>query len=542
MLDSLDRWAVWAVQLLEVVGAFTALALVIGLLAAIVRSTWKALAGRVTLVLPIRGSEKAGPINVILAQQLQEVETTWLLLSEELRSEQKSTTAVDSPAFVPLPPEQGSLHLDVRQIVMARDDPLEGQALGPIGFAGLNFSPDAIFALFYRIRTLVARRTITGTFHEFDSTVRFSTVFTYDRKPHLNVLVRHITDSRQLLDVIDDMAFVIARLRLGCAGDAQTWSGYKAFLEAYNLHLHFVRTGHLREREKAIEKYRTAVRHEPDLALAHYNLGTLLYNRYEAAANREAIDHFRHSAESSDEKLQALGLAGLALGYCQQAHRFGEDAAKVGPLADEASSRAVTLRGDLEETCFARAFSLQILGEIDRAIDWYTKTIDLPGGTLGELRLKSFASTNRGFLYLTSKDNLDRAEASFTLALEYFSLNQIARANLGEIYRRRQQYDKSIGMYREALQQDPRYVNAMNELGMVYVYMAAYEGDSSQDEHLAVAKEWHEKAVLLVPGDELRQLAELHERFGNAYKACGFADEAEDEFAEAARLRQAAAA
>ncbi len=107
MLETLDRWAGVAVRLLEAFAALAALALVVGVLAAVVRSTWKALAGRVTLILPIRGADKAGPINIILAQQLQQVESTWLALSEQLRTEQAAGTAVDSPAFVRVPPRGG---------------------------------------------------------------------------------------------------------------------------------------------------------------------------------------------------------------------------------------------------------------------------------------------------------------------------------------------------------------------------------------------------------------------------------------------------
>lgn len=537
MLDDLSDLAHQSLRLLEALGALTAFGFAIGLLGALVRSVWKALAGGVTLILPFRGDEGAEKVNVILAQQLQQVEATWLELSESLRPQQEEGTPQDSPAFVPLPPAGADAELSERQIEMVRDEPLEGQAIGPISFAGIRVSPEVLFALLYRVRTLLARRTLGGTLHQFGTTVRLAAVFTDRRKDHLTVRVRNIPAPGELLAVIDDVAFDIAKLRLGCTSEAQTWTGYSAFLCAYGLHLRFLRAGHLRDRDKAIEKYREAVEREPTMGLARYNLGTLLYNRYEVTSNREALEHFGAAAESGDEKLQSLGLAGMALAYCQQGHRFGEDPERIAPLADEASARAVAMRPDLEETCYARAFALQMRGLVDDAVEWYTKAIDLEGDTPGERRLKSFASTNRGFLHLTEHGDLDAAEESERLALELFPSNQIAHANLGDINRRRKRYADACAEYEAALALDPRYVNAMNELGMVYVSMAQDEGDAARRGALLdSARQWHEKAVALVPAQEQRQRAELHKRFARSYETCGFHEAASRERSEGDEL------
>ena len=543
MLDALSDLAHESLRLLQALGALTALALAVGLLAALVRSIWKALAGAVTLILPFGGDDGAEKVNVILAQQLRRVEETWLELSEDIRWEQEEGTAPDSPAFVPLPPAGADAQLSDRQILMVRDEPLEGQAIGPVSFAGIRFSPEALFALLYRVRTLLARRTLGGTLHQFGSTVRLAAVFTDHRRDHLTVLVREISVPGDLLAVIDDVAFEIAKLRLGCRSEAATWTGYATFLSAYRLHLRFLRTGHLRDRDKAIERYREVVEREPTLALARYNLGTLLYNRYDVVSNREALGHFGAAAESADDKLQALGLAGMALAWCQQGHRYGEDPDKVASLADEASARAVSIHRDLEETCYARAFALQMRGLIDDAIEWYTRALELEGDTLGERRLKSLASTNRGFLYLTERGDLDAAEESERLALELFPANQIAHANLGEIHRRRRRYAEARAEYEAPLRLDPRYVNALNELGMVYVSMAQDETDPDRRrELLDSARAWHDKALAFVPSHEWRQQAELHKRFARSYEACGFEEAATRELMESEELSTAAAA
>jgi tetratricopeptide (TPR) repeat protein len=427
--------------------------------------------------------------------------------------------------------------LSYDQVEVVKDDPLGGHTVGPIRIGGVSFSPDAVYSILYRLRTIVARRTIAGTLHEFGNTVRITVNFTNRRQAQFVVLVEEIGVPDELLAAIDDTAFAVARLRLESQSETSSWEAYRNFLEAYALHLRFVRTGRPSDRDKAIAKYQVAIARSPGYALAHYNLGTLLYIRYEAAANRDAILQFREAAASDDDKIEALALAGLALAYCQQGHRFGEDAIKVAPLADDASTRAVAIADDLEETCFARGFSLQMMRRIDDAINWYEKVVSLRGETTGERRLKSFASTNQGFLHLTEKEDLAAAESSLIRARDLFPFNQMAYANLGEVHRRRKEYDLAVKAYEHALSISPTYVNGLNELGMIHISMARDKTEPDRrEEDLVAAREWHDRALSLVPQYERRQLADLHKRYADAYAECGFAEDAEREYAEAATL------
>jgi tetratricopeptide (TPR) repeat protein len=527
MIETLADLGTLGLRLLEITGGIVALTLVVVLVLGVVRSTYKGLRGKTTLVLPFRGSPNAFAVHAILADQLNRVENDWLELSESLRNEQEAGTAEDSPAFIPLPPARIDLHLSERLIDAVQEDPVDGEAIGPITIAGVSFSPTVLFAALSRIRTAVSKRTIRGSLYEFGTMVRLTATFTDKRKSRaIKPLIKELSNPGKLLDLIDDLAFRVSQQRLECISPTETWMGYKSFLEGCRLHLQFVRTGNARARDKAIERYRAAADLEPRFGLAHYNLGTLLYNRYEVTSNREAVHHFTAAAESPDERVQSLGLAGLALAYCQQAHRFGEDPAKVAPLADAASLKALNIRPDLEEVCLARAFALQIAGKIDDAIDWYTTTIDLPGDTASEKRVKSFASTNRGYLYMTERGDLDRAEKSFLTALDSFGYNQMAHANLGEVNRRRGQLDDAVSEYEEALRLDPTYINAMNELAMVLLEIAAKGSSEAVEDRLSVARQWHSRALALVPEDEQLQRDELRARFGAASRSSGFDDEA----------------
>jgi hypothetical protein len=189
---------------------------------------WRVTFGRATFVLPFGGSERAAAINEILAQQLGDVEHAWRQLSRRFESEEGAIRS--EAALVDLGPRGRAVPdraLDARANQFISDQPIAGQAIGPITFGGVSVSPETIFALFYRLRGVVARRTIRGSLRELGETARLSAMFTYtdlgptgfdgpgrkrgDRKTELIVLVRDLERPRQLLDVVDDLAFRIVK-------------------------------------------------------------------------------------------------------------------------------------------------------------------------------------------------------------------------------------------------------------------------------------------------------------------------------------------
>ncbi len=520
------------IGLLEVIGAGLALLAVILLAAVIVRSIGRAVWGRATLVLPFRGADKAGLcLNEILAQQLGEIEAAWQTLSRQVREAQASVKAGNLAMLVDLGRSEPDAFLDSQQELLILSDPMEGQAIGSIGFGSFSFSPDSLFSLSYKTRTLLARRTIRGGIDQVGRTVRLSTTLTTDRDgPTTTVLVRSIEQPDELLELVDDMAFEIVKRRWGLVSEAKTWRGYRAFMDGYTHHIRYIRTGNTVEREAAIEKYRQSVTIEPGYALAHYNLGTLLYNRFTATDNDRAIEHLRKAVEVSEATLKALSLGVLSRAYCQQVHRYGHQKMPWMAWAEEASAMAVQLGPDLEETWLAHGFALQFLGKPREAIEAYWRVMALPGDSPEELRLKSSAENNRAYIAMTEFNDLKEAEVLFKHALALDPHNKFSYANLGEIYKRQNNYSAALVAFEQAVRLDPRYINGTNELGMLYIAMASDARDSGKqkemEEALKTARQWHERALAIVPEEEERHRAELRKRFAKAYRERGFQKEA----------------
>lgn len=526
--------------LLEVIGAALALLAVILLAAVILRSIGRAILGRATLVLPFRGAERAGLcLNEILAQQLGEIEAAWQAVSRRVREAQAAAKAGNTAMLVDLGRSEPDTVLDSAQEILILADPMEGQAIGSIGFGPFSFSPDSLFALSYRIRTLLARRTIQGGIDQVGATVRFSTTLISDRgRPTTMVLVRSIERPDQLLELVDDMAFEVVKRRWGLASEAKTWQGYRAFMEGYAHHSRYIRSGNTAEREGAIERYRQSVTIEPDYALAHYNLGSLLYNRFTATDNERSIEHLRKAADAGETLLKALALGVLSRAYCQQVHRYGHEKTPWMSWAEEASTKAVQLGPDLEEAWLARGFALQLLGKPREAIEAYWRVMALPGDSPEELRLKSSAENNRAYIAMTEFGDLKEAEVLFKHALALDPHNKFSYANLGEIYKRQKNYSAALVAFEQAVRLDPRYINGTNEMGMLYIAMAAEARDSGKrkeaEEALKTARHWHDRALSLVPKEEQRHRAELQKRFAKSYRDERF----EEEAAAIERLRE----
>jgi len=542
-MESVGHYVTIGLRILELAGVLVGLMFVVGLFLGLLRSIWKVTIGRQTLILPFQGSEKGAAVSRILSERLGSVEREWAALTEQVLGAQGPASPTDAPSFVDLgglaPRSRPDRTLDAEKIELVLDEPMEGEALPPIRFGGVTVSPDALFAVSHRVRTALARRTIRGAIHEFASTVRVAASLRLPGRPTRSiVIVREMATTGQLIDLVDDLAFQIAKVHLDFETAALTWKGYRAFLDAYAHHLRFLKTAKVIDRDKAIGGYEASIAGEPGYELAHYNLATLLYNRYREPDNERSIEHFRYASMSEDDDLRALALAGLALAYRQRVHRFGYPVQPSASLADGASTKAVLINQNLEETGFARAFVHQILGRLQEAIEVYRKVVDLPGASPEELRIKSYALNNAGWVLMTKVGDLDQAQDLFQEALHRFP-NKMTYANLGELHRRRGQYEDALHDYAKAIQLDPDYVNALNETAMVYVGMArsreSRDGQAGRSSLLEGARLWHARAVAVAGDQAPHERAQLHRTLAAAYQEAGFHSEARREHAEELR-------
>jgi tetratricopeptide (TPR) repeat protein len=550
-----------ALRILALVGVVVALLVVMALFLGVLRSIWKVTVGKKTLVLPFPGSDRGRSVAGILAQQLPRIEEQWRILNRKVRRLQAKSGELDPDAenavlsSLPLGEQEstGDLPMTQSEDTLAEeqrsylvDDPQVGTALGEIAIGGVRFAPDSLFAAFHRLRGLLARRTIRGSFHEFGSMGRLSCELVWPRSVRVRserprdegietrVVISPTDTPQMLLDAVDDMALFLVldrlRMRFGTRKvpnvSALTWRGYRAFLEGYFNHQLFALKGEFYRRERAIELYREALEAEPGYTLAHYNLATLLYNRYTASDNEEAIAHLGRAGESPDDSTHALSLAALTLAYCQQVHRFGHPTSPWGPMALVSSAEAHALRPDLAQTLFAKGFAFQIMGQASEALEWHGRVLELPGDTIDDRRMKSYANNNIGYLLIDQGD-LEGASEHLRNAIDLFSGNKMAYTNLGEIQRQQGQYVEALAWYGKAIDLDPRYVSASNDTAIVYLSMAREaKSQAEAAEALQSAERWHDRAIALIPAGAHRHRAAVHERFARACRDHDYLEEA----------------
>lgn len=565
-------------DLLELVGVVVALVVLLVVLATGLRAVWQ-VRRKSLLVLPFRGSDQSQHVAGVLAQRLIVIEREWIALSSEVGGREESLKggggeAVTGPATRTLSdalawfdPDQGTWMLKAPDGESAREpreviaeQPLDADAVGSVTLGGIGVSIGAVLTLMYRLRAAAARERIAGTLYVFGSTARIDGALRRSGQTQKLACLRALKRPDELFDVIDDFAFDLLKHRLSSAApgedfgtDALTWKGYRTFLAAHDSHLRFLMSGRSFDREDAIEGYDAAIEAEPAYWLPHYNLATLLYNRYIADDNARAIDLFRAAAESRASRLRALALAGLTMAYCQNVHRFGKSREPWAFWADVESARALEYEPDLAETRFARGWACQVLGRMEEALEWYDRVGQVPEDIAKIRQLKSFALTNAGYVCLTYLDDESRAEDYLREALRLYR-NKITHANLGEIYKRRREFEAAKREYESAVSLDPRYVNGLNEFGMLYVAWAreaAGDGEPSGRRGspgpgpsakalLDQARAWHERALTVLDDSDAR--VQLHESFGDELRRWGFEREARRELKEAEAARRAAAA
>jgi tetratricopeptide (TPR) repeat protein len=549
-------------HILELGTALAALLIVALILGILLQSFQRLLFGKATLILPLKGNDKGASVSSILAEQLGEIERKTLQIYRDTKDEgRKFASRRRLTATVNHAQPDSTLNEGRARFVV--DEPIDGQSIQKITLLGLTFSPELIISLLYQARGLLAPRSIHGTLHEEDDTIRLSVTLVYKRHERLTITyIRSNERPGQLFEMIDDIAFAVVRHRLefwtnedgtrrsNKAGrgrsrrahnaahadtaintESNNWASYEACQKGYLKNLRFLREGDIEERDGAITCFEQALDRDPNYYLAHYNIATLLYARYTATDNQSAIEHFRLAAKSSNPCWRALALSGLTMALSQQAHRFGYDEQPWTAQADDASSRAFKIEPNLHEVRFARGWAYQSAGEISHAIDLYSQVADIPLSKnpirkTEQKRIRSFAETNKGWLLMTTNNDLTAAEECFRSALADNEHNQMAYDNLGDLYKRQGKFDLAVREYEKAIDLEPHYLNAINELGMVYIAKAAAskssETKSAVEQLLREACSWHEKALALTSDDDERDRAELKRRFNEALKDSGF--------------------
>lgn len=433
-----------------------------------------------------------------------------------------------------------------------------GADIGSLSIAGVSFSPHQILAMLRRIPGVSARRVISGAMIS-TSGIAVLTVSYEERSlrgrtrrarctteivgddwlPSLERLVFQLATARiHLLRDRRDTTKPERRDALRCSGsrdadrtviEAQSWKACDDFLRAYIFHLRHYISGNAIDRERALERYRTALHQQPDYTRAAYNCATLLYNRYLPEANQEAITLFAAATASDDVHDRALAFAGLTMAYGQAVHRFGRNDDDLVSKALQASEDAIGLAPDLEEARFARAWAHQVREAWEEAISAYESVTESQTPTPPGRRIVSAARNNTAWILLHNDPSdqltLARAERLLWDALSLYP-SKTAYANLAEIARRCHRHDDALTLLSLALRLDPTYVNGWNERACVEVEIAALsagQGDASAAQrYLVEAAAHHARAVALAQDDGY--VALLENAFNSVLESHALAD------------------
>jgi len=412
-----------------------------------------------------------------------------------------------------------------------------GADMGVVSIAGVSFSPHQILAVLRRIPGFSARRVIGGAIISTGAVTiltasyeerslrgharraRCTTEVAGDNwLPSLEHLAFQLATARiHLLRNRRDRAKPERRDALRCSGsreadrtviEARTWKACHEFLRAYSFHLRHYISGSAVDRERALERYRNALHHQPDYTRAAYNCATLLYNRYLPKANQEAMTLFAAATASDDVHDGALAFAGLTMAYGQAIHRFGSNDEDLVSKTLQASEDAIGLAPDLEEALFARAWAHQVREAWDEAISAYQSVTESKTPSPPGRRIVSAARNNTAWILLHNYPNdqqmLARAERLLWDALSLYP-NKTAYANLAEIARRCRRHDDALTLLSFALRLDPTYVNGWNERACIEVEIAALSAEqadgSAMQRYLAEACAHHARAVTLAHDD-----------------------------------------
>lgn len=560
-------------------------AAVIGFIAALIRVT---VLGRV-LVIPFRGTdERRVEITGLFARRLIEIEGTCTRRAREikdlkaefekqsrqtLRAEhgddvltaggELSGAVTDLSRFRELPtigaaPRVGDAFVDDILLLDERAS-VANADLGVVSVAGVSFSPQSILALLRAVPAVFAQRLLTGSIVSFGENAVLSVSYEERWVGRASGAVRRRTEVKgdAWMPAIEDLAFALAKGRIEhlrrrgsdahahgldalavrvsemadrATVEATSWAAAEAFLDGYVSHLRHYVSGKGADRDRALGCYTAAVDAQPGYTRAIYHRATLLYNQYQPTPNEQAIAGFAEVAGSSDDpRVRALAYAGLAMAYCQAAHRFGHDREDAATRAGTASEKALEAEATLEEAGVAEAWTTQIREQWEAAVERYdevaARVAKREEPAAPAQRIASFALNNAGWIWLDPLQErggaLREAERRLWHAVRLYP-NKVAYANLAEVARRRQRYADARALFDCSLTLDRSYVKGWNERACLEVEIATIGTAGERAEALNASKTHHERAIELTK-DDPHYIEQLKNEYRQALEAHGFA-------------------
>src|SRR6266851_5219395 len=214
-----------------------------------------------------------------------------------------------------------------------------------------------------------------------------------------------------------------------------------------------------------------------------YLQGMYFWHKFNEAGDRRAVEYFQESIRKDPS--YALGYAGLANAYHELAY-YGRPIDTM-PKSKEAAEKALQLDDSVAEAHGA-------LGCVKWIYDW-----DWPGAEKEfrrAIQLNSGHSISHG-MYANYLDSVGRFEEAFRelrVARELDPVALILIRNAADHFRCMRQYDRAIAENRKALDMDPSFADAHENLAYAYVNKGMYEESIKEMEQLAISDGEHDLA------------------------------------------------
>lgn len=280
---------------------------------------------------------------------------------------------------------------------------------------------------------------------------------------------------------------------------------------------------------------------DQNYAMAYYNRGILNYLAHiNITGNRRAKDYFKKAviiinAENSQDRvkirrnkiIEGLAWIGLSRCYCQEWHRYGYRDIDIVNQARDAARRAIKLLGNNNiKALHALAFSwhcTEDLSDIEKGKEIYEKVTKKYPGKYAHFHNNLGYILMIGGQKLSAKGDQIKAKQWYSLAQYHMEkvieiekrsstrLLDFAHANLGNLFRLRKDYQKSIDAYMEALRWDlenSTYTNGLNELSLVYCDMRDFKKALHLHRRSLQTTDDYNQQVLLV-GRFIKELKEV---------------------------------
>ena len=344
---------------------------------------------------------------------------------------------------------------------------------------------------------------LRGSIHRYGKQLRLLATLEQaggeDNRPgsvNLWEVVRMQDNDELLAETVEELAY---RIYLDLASDDlfKSWEAFRAYTNGMAHYVSWIDLERKGDSQKAEEFYVAALALEPRNPAIKFNLALLKYFRWQGPDNEEAIALFQGALNAANRQLSARAHSGLASALAMKFHRYnvqeprllqdaimhGRTAITIGPEIDGAhKAYALACHQWSEHLGRAGGTAAEIERHRALAILHYRRAFELnpqhygSHNNLGNLFLE-WGKTLKGE---ARREKLRMAKAEFESALGINPAYHHAFDNLGNTFyeqgqssdlpaERTARYAEAAQAFRNALQYEPTYPEATNDLAMLHL-------------------------------------------------------------------------